>query len=78
MNELEKKMQEIAQKDEERTAIEVIMMLLSDCTVEQLKKIDEYDAFLRMATNFIKSNTQEDVNLFVKHNTIFKLLRTLR
>lgn len=77
MNELEKKMQEIAKKDEERTAIEVVMMLLSDCTEEQLKKINEYDAFLRMATNFIKCNTQEDVNLFVKHNTIFKLLKSL-
>lgn len=77
MNELEKKVQEIAQKDEERIAIEVIIMILSDCTIEQLKKINEYDAFLRMAKNFIDNNTQEDVNLFVKHNTIFKLLKSL-
>jgi hypothetical protein len=77
MNELEKKVQEIAQKDEERIATEVIIMLFSDCTIEQLKKLGEYDAFLRMAKNFINSNTQDDVNLFVKHNTIFKLLKSL-
>lgn len=77
MNELEKRMKEIAQKSEEKLEIEVLMMLLSDCTEEQLKKIDEYDAFLRMATNFFKFNTQEDIKLFVKHSTIFKLLNSL-
>lgn len=77
MNELEKRMKEIAQKSEEKLEIEVLMMLLSDCTEEQLKKIDEYDAFLRMATNFFKFNTQEDIKLFVRHNTIFKLLNSL-
>ena len=77
MNELEKRLEEIAQKSEEKLEVEVLMMILSDCTEEQLKEINEYDAFLRMATNFVKFNTQEDIKLFVKHNTIFKLLKSL-
>lgn len=77
MNELEKKVQEFAQKDEERQKVELVMMILSDCNDEQLKKIGEYDAFKRMAINIVKNNTEDDIDLFIRHNTVFKLINRL-
>lgn len=74
MNELEKRVQELAQKDKERQQVEIVMMILSDCNEEQLKKIGEYDAFKRMAINFVKNNNDDDINLLIKHNTIFKFI----
>lgn len=77
MNPLEKKVAKMKAEDLEQTRIEIVMMILSDCTESQLKKIDEYDAFKRMAINFIKNNTEEDIDLFIKHNTMFKIIDQL-
>lgn len=77
MNELEKKVQELAQKDKEKQQVELVMIILSDCNEEQLKKINEYDAFKRMAINFVKNNTDDDIELLIKHNAIFRLINHL-
>ena len=78
MNELEKKVQALKDADEENIKVEIVMMLLSDATEEQLKQLKLYDVFKRLATNFVRNNTEEDVEVFVKHNTIVKLLKTLK
>ena len=78
MNELEKKVAELAANDEERIKVEIIMMLLSNATVEQLKKIKLYDVFKRLAISLINNSTEDDLEVFVKHNTILRLLKTLK
>lgn len=74
----EKKVEKMKAEDLEQTRIETVMIILSGCTEEQLKNINEYDALKRMAINFIKNNTEEDIKLFVKNAVVISLLKSLQ
>lgn len=50
-------------------------MILSGCDKFQLKRLGQYDIFKRLTENFIKANTEEDINKFVAHNITWKMMK---
>lgn len=78
MNELEKRLKEISQKDDEKVKIECIMICLSGITIEEIKDFGQYDFFLNLAKKFISDNTDEDVNNFINHHIAVRLILMFR
>ena len=73
MSELEKKLAEIADKDKERRLIEATMLILSDMTPKEMKDIGNEEFFTKLATNFVKANTEDDILTFITHHAAMRL-----
>lgn len=50
-----------------------IKLILAGCTIERLKSIQMEELIDWMATNFIKSNTKDDLEEFMRHTIAIKL-----
>lgn len=54
--------------------VSAVKMILSGCSEERLNNFDKTELFDRLAENFIKSNTEQDLKDFMAHNLAIKLL----
>lgn len=61
-------------KEFDSHGVSAVRMILAGCSQECLKDFDKTELFDRLTENFIKSNTQKDLEDFMVHNVIIKLL----
>lgn len=57
--------------------VDAIKTALCGCPLETLKDIGKVELFDRLAENFIKANTKQDLDSFVKHQLIIKLAKII-
>lgn len=60
-------------KEIDKHGMACIKMILAGCTVERMKQLQNEELFDRLATNFIKSNTKEDLEDLMRHTLAIKL-----
>ena len=51
-----------------------IKMILAGCSKSRIRNLGMDELFDRLAENFIKANTEEDIKHFVSHNVAIKLI----
>lgn len=56
----------------------LIMILFGDYSAEGIKKSGIADFAERIVRNFIKANTKEDIDKFIKYGTMSKFIDILR
>lgn len=59
-------------------SVDVLIMILFDVLAEEIKKSGIADFAERIVRNFIKANTKEDIDKFIKCGTISKITDFLR
>lgn len=48
-------------------------MILANCGEREIAMLGLDERFTRLAENFIRSNTKEDIKAFIIHNTAMKM-----
>lgn len=64
-------------EDADEHMIECVIISLSSLPSEMLERLGRDKLFRRLAENFIKSNTEEDINSFVTHNLVTKMINKI-
>lgn len=64
-------------EDASEYMIECVIISLSGLPPEMLERLGRDKLFRRLAENFIKSNTEEDINSFVTHNLVTKMINKI-
>ena len=54
-----------------------VKMILGGCSESRLHDLGQTETFDRLARNFIKANTEEDIRHFVSHNIALKMIDIL-
>ena len=64
-------------EDADEHMIECVIISLSSLPSEMLERLGRDKLFRRLAENFIRSNTEEDINSFVTHNLVTKMINKI-
>lgn len=60
------------------TRVDIIAMILSSCTENQMKMLGIRKDFQTLAEKFISAITDNELEMFVTHNTVIKLMTALK
>lgn len=64
-------------EDASEDMIACVIHVLSGHPSEMLERIGRDKLFRRLAENFIRSNTKEDIDSFIKHNLLAKMINKI-
>lgn len=55
------------------TQKESLLMILGNCKTSRLESIGKKELVTRVTENFIKSNTKDDIDAFIRHHVVIGL-----
>lgn len=58
--------------------IDIVAMLLSGCTEKQMEMLEVRKDFQTLAEKFISVITDDELDMFIRHNTVIKLMAVLK
>lgn len=67
-------------KEFNTSGLNCIKLLLQGCSNEQMKELcdsETIEMYDRLAKNFITTNTLEDLNAFIRHNTALRVMNLI-
>ena len=61
----------------DQTQIEIVAMILGNCSEGRLEELGVKNLFMSLATKFISVITEEEMRNFIGHNVAIKLINVL-
>ena len=58
--------------------IDIVAMILSACTEKQMEMLEVRKDFQTLAEKFINVITDDELDMFIRHNTVIKLMSVLK